>query len=429
MRSKSCVFILFLLLWSPSATWAQTSTEPFTPSSVEKAMTTAFDPNATQENTLTLTGSEEYTDNVNANAKARSDMISIIGARGSYIHQASRFQVKAALDGSYNAYALGNHADEFKGSGQATVTIAAVPNLLFLEAEDQFRQVYRSLTAGETNATDTSRDQVTQNSSTARLYVTPHFSDRLEFKFGTSCGAILYGQSTTSANKQYYSTFGQSFYALTPTLKLTTETEAIHTDSESLTQDKYLFSSGFIWNYSATGSLETKVGSRLNTYSSHASKWDVYWNALLTQSFKRYTFTIDTSSLDVENPSTSYSSRTQKAGVAVRWNGERLHLRAGGEIIFLTGEGTSDTQQINASLSGSYDLTSRLTFKASGSRNVSDQTSSNTTRWYAGGSLNYALGERYSLECYYRWKLATTSSSSSSSYTLDRIGLSIKRTF
>jgi len=429
MRLKSFVFILLLSLWAPPATWGQTSTEPFTPSGVEKTMTTVFDPKAPQENTLTLYGSEEYTDNVNESAKARSDMISIIGARGNYIHQASRFQVKAALDGSYNAYALGNHANEFKGSGQATATVAAVPNLLFLEGEDQFRQVYTSLTTGETNPTDTSRDQVTQNSSTARVYVTPHFNDRLELKLGTSYGAIAYSQSDNATDKQYYTAFGQSFYALTSTFKLSTETEVIHIDTNHRSQDKYLCSGGFIWNYSETGSFEAKSGPRLNTYSTHASQLDWYWNALLSQSFKRYTFSLDTSSLDVENPSTNYSSRTQKAGASLAWQGERLGLRARGEYVFLNGQETADTRQVNTSLTGSYDLTPRLTLKAAGSRNVSDQSGNNITRWYADGSLSYALNDRYSLECYYRWKIAESSSSSNNSYTLDRFGLSIKRTF
>lgn len=428
MRLKLLSFLLLIILCAPGKSWAQTGTEPFTPSAVESSMNTVFDPKVSQENTLTLSGSVEYIDNVNESSNALSDMISIIGATGHYNHQSSRLRVKASLDGSYNVYALGNHANELKGSGQFMATVAAIPNLLFLEAEDQFRQVFTSLTEGDTNPTDTSRDQVTQNTSTARLYITPDFNDRLELKLGVGYGTTLYDNPDNTTNKQYYTAFGKSFYALTKNLKLTVETEVLHVTFQDNTQDKYLCSGGFIWNYSETGSFEAKAGPRLNTYSSNASNLDLFWNALLTQSFKRYTFSLDSSSLDVENPSEGYSDRTQKAGATLGWQGDRLTLRARGEYVFLTSQETGDTQQINASLTGSYDLTPRLTFKASGSSNYSSQSGNTNTRWYADASLTYALSDRYSLEGYYRWKIYE-SSSASNNYTLNRIGLSIKRTF
>lgn len=427
MRMLFLAVFLLLPLCAPLTAGAQTSTEPFTPSEVEKSLVTVFDPKATQENTLSLSAGQEFNDNVNEKSKARSDWVSIVNALGNYSHQSSRLKFSANLDGSYNIYALGNRTNELKGSGQIKATVAVVPELVFLEGDEQFRQVFSNLTSGETNTTDSSRGQVTQNTGVIRAYVTPHFNDRLALKFGTTYTSIIY--DSTESNKQYYGVFLQSVYDLLPRFKLTAETEAKRMESQNGGLQKLLCSGGFIWEYGPDGVLQAKGGPRFNQYDGGESHLDLYWNAVLSQGFGRYTITLDTSSIDAENPSSEYSTRTSKAGASLAWKGERATLQARGEYSFLNGQDTTNTEQVNASLTGIYELTPRLTFKASGSRNLSLQTASTKTRWYADASLTYALGERYSLECYYRWKLSQASGGGDDDYTVNRIGLTVKRTF
>jgi len=420
---------VLLLLLAPLAAGAQTNTSNVTSSQLEKPLDPGSAATATSPpaSSLTLGASEEHNDNVNEESQGQSDWVSMFTVVGNYSHQSSRLSLEGVVDGSYNIYALGNHSDEFKGFGRAKATVAIVPGLLILEGQDQIRQVFSNLTEGESTSDDSSRGQVFQNTGIARMYLTPRLSDRFTLKFGGDYTSVVY--DSTETNKQYYGIFLFGAYDLHPRLSLTAESEANHMESQLGDMEKFLCSGGFVWNYSSDGSLQAKAGPRFSRYSDGSSDVNIFWSALATQKLGRYIAALDSSSLYTENPSTTYATRTSKIGATFTRTGDRSKVEARGEYSILNGQDTQQTEQATLKLSGNYELTPRLLVKASGARTLNLQTSSSNTRWYADVSLEYSLAERYTVGCYYKWKLSDASAGGDANYVVNRMGVTIKRTF
>lgn len=382
----------------------------------------------TTDYNVTFSVGEEYNDNVNESASRKGDMVTAVAANGQAKLDAGRVQASGTVDGSYNFYALGNRGNEFKGSAGAKVAVTLVQDLLFLEGEDQFRQVYRSLTRGETNSTDSTRDMVNQNTVSGRLYITPRLGERTTFKLGGEFNAVIYDSSGDS-NRQTYSLFAQSGYDLTPTLQLLLDLQAQHIDNGSYWTQTYTASTGASWVYSPNGSLTFRAGPRFTRYSNGASSVKPYGNASLTHNFGRASLGASLSSEYTENPSTRYPTLKSTAGVTAGYAFERWSVQARASYSFMSGEDTENTQLVSLGLSANYDLTSRLRARAGFSRESSADSSQTQARWYVDGSLSYDLGRDFSLEGYYKWKLSDTMQGTGSSYQVNIVGLRIRKTF
>jgi hypothetical protein len=430
--SKRWYPLLFALLlgaapW-PSTGPAATLDDFFTWSSVEKAYPDPQRAKSIQENTLTLSSGDEYNDNVNEKARKQADFVNSVSANGGYNHQSSRLKVMGSLDGSYNYYSMGNRANEFRGGGQASVSLAVVPNSIFLEGQDSFRQVFSSLVQGQTNSSDSSRGQTTQNSATFTAYATPHLGDRLALKVGVDLTSIMYN-STETTNKQGYGAFIQSAYDLTPKLQLTAETEANHESTSHGGQQWTIVAGGFMWEYTDGGTLQAKAGPRFTSYEDGGSELDPFWNVRLSQTIRRMSLSIDSSSFYVENPSSSYTSKSRKIGATVGWKNDRTSLQFRGTYSILDGGGLASTNQTSVNLTASHELTPRLSMRMSATEELSDQSGYSHTRLYADGSLIYQLAEKWSVEGYYRWKLSDSSSGGNDNYTVNKVGLQLRKSF
>ncbi|GFK93894.1 hypothetical protein NNJEOMEG_01732 [Fundidesulfovibrio magnetotacticus] len=382
---------------------------------------------STLKHELRLGAGEEYNSNVNEKPKAQHDFSSVISAVGSANLESTYLTASAKIDGTYNIYALGNRADEFKGTAQVKGTGNIIKEFLFLEGEGQFQQVFSNLARGETNPTDSTRNQVNQNTVTGRIYVTPRLTDRLSLKAGFQYTAIIYNQP--ERNKQGCNVFALSNYELTPNLSLILEGDGGRQDSQTGWFERVVLGGGFLWTYSQDGSIQIKVGPRFTRYDQGDFTTDIYWDARLVHSFKKLQLTADTSSKYVENPSSRYTSRQNSAGASLAWTEDRLTLQAKASYSTLSGKGTQNSEQVSLGLSASYELTPRLKLKASGTRELSTTDSGSLTRWYADLSGTYDLGHDFSLEGYCKFKFSDSSASSSNNYTVNIVGLRLKKQF
>ena len=377
--------------------------------------------------TVTVGAGEEYNTNVNEKSTPRADWVSVGTAKGGATYEAPRLKAEGKIDGSFNVYALGNRTDEFKGSGQAKASVAVMPEVLFVEGEEQFKQVFTNLARGETNPTDSTRDQSNQNTLIGRIYLTPHLSDRLALKAGTEFTAYIYDSSVQ--NKQQYTAFANTMYELTPSLQFLLDLLAQRQETKLGGYERASARAGFKWNYMDGGSIMLSGGPRYSRYDNGATNLDPDIEAKLDQTLGRLLFTGAASSKYVENPSSIYSSRTNVVSGSVAWKHDRGSFTARAGYTLLDGEDTKRSNQLSLGLAAEYQITSRLLLKASGARETSLTSTNFQTRWYAEGNLAYELGHNFSLEGYSKWKLSNTTLGTNSNYTVNIAGIRLTKTF
>lgn len=396
---------------------------------------------ASSEYSMTLGVGEEYNSNVNDTNNGKSDWISKMTAVGSFNYSGPRVSVGGAINGSYNVYALGNRNDEFKGGANLNAKVALADELLFVEANGNFQQVYQNLIRGETNPTDSTRGQVNQYTTTGKVYFTPHFSDRLSVRIGYDCTAYLYGddqgtRSTTTltgasstTNKFIHVLYLSTAYELTPVFQITFDANALKNDSSNGSTDQAYVNAGFKWQYSEDGMMYAKVGPRISKYSNGASTLNPYVDASISQRFGRLSATASLGSQYAENPASTYPSLQNRVGMELAWNAERLSLQARGSYSLTDGEDTQKSNQLALGLTAMYKLTPRLAVSAGASTNTTQTSNSFQVRWYANGGLTYELGKNFSLEGYYRWKISGATQGANTNNSVSIVGLSLRKTF
>ena len=405
----------------------------------------------TTDYSMTLGVGEEFNSNVNESSNPESDWISKVTAVGSISYDAARLSVSGQVNGSFNVYALGHRNDEFRGAASLNAKATVLEELLFVEANGSFQQVYRNLIRGETNPTDSTRSQVNQYVTTGKVYLTPHVADRLYVRIGYDITAYLYGdtqntgasayraytESTYAAggtgvnNKFNHTVYLNTVYDLTPLLQVTFDANAqkqVSQVQDGGSMQAYV-SGGIKWQFSENGSLTAKVGPRVARYDNGAYSLNPYVDVSISQSFNRFTAAGTLSSLYTENPSTTYPSLKKSAAASLTWNGDRLSLTGRASYSNTDGEDTTNSDQLSLGITAKYQVTPRLTVSAGGSREASLVSASSQVRWYANGGVSYDLGRDYSLEGYYRWKLADSSLPGNSNYTVNIVGLSLRKTF
>lgn len=395
----------------------------------------------TSEYSMTLGVGEEYNSNVNDKNNGQADLVSKATAVGAFKYQASRLAVDGKIDGSFNIYALGHRNDEFKGSGQLNSKLTVSEELFFVEANGSFQQVYSNLIRGETNPTDSTRSQVNQYTTIGKVYLTPHLADRLAVKIGYDFTAYIYGDpqgtgtsnsatgNDTGTNKVVHSVYATTVYELTPVFQVTLDANALKQYSQKGGLERAYVNGGFRWQFSEEGYVYAKAGPRYSKYDNGASSLNPFVDAAISQKFGRFTTTASLSSMYTENPSATYSSLKNTAGMVLAWDAERLSLQARGSYSLTDGEDTQRSNQFSLGITAKYNLTSRLAISAGGAREATQTSNSFQVRWYANGGLTYDLGKDFSLEGYYRWKVAESTQGVNNNYTVNIVGLSLKKTF
>lgn len=395
----------------------------------------------TSEYSMTVGVGEEYNSNVNDKNNGQSDWVSKATAVGAFKYGGVRLAVDGKVDGSFNIYALGHRNDEFKGSGQLNSKLTVSEQLFFVEANASFQQVYQNLIRGETNPTDSTRNQVNQYTTTGRAYLTPHFSDRLAVRIGYEFTAYVYGNpqglgtansssgSGTGTNKVVHSVFASTVYDLTPVCQVTLDANALKQFSQNGGLERAYVALGGRWQFSEDGSIFAKAGPRYSKYDNGASSLNPFVDAAITQKFGRFSTSATVSSMYTENPSATYSSLKNTVGASIAWEAERLSLQARGSYSLTDGEDTQRSNQFSLGITAKYALTPRLALSAGGARETTQTSNSFQVRWYANGSIIYDLGKDFSLEGYYRWKVSESTQGVNNNYTVNIVGLSLRKTF
>lgn len=379
------------------------------------------------EHSLIVGTGEEYNSNVNEKASAKPEWTTILSANGTASYESARITASGIVDGTYNFYALGNRQDEFKGSASAKSTVTVVQDFLYAEGEDLFSQVYNNLGRGETNPTDSTRQQTNQNIVIGRAYITPHVGERLSLKLGYEFKAVMYDKS--AQNKQTNMIFAKTGYDLTPKFHLLFDTDGSRLDGPSGWYERVVLSGGFKYEYMEKGILQVKAGPSFTRYDTGSFVLDPFWEAGITHAFDRLTLSIDTSSVYSENPVTRYNSRKTAVGGKATWQMDRLALNAGTTYSALGGEDTQQSEQISLTAGFTYDLTPKLVLKANGTQAFSTTGGKSQTRWYADGSLTYEIKNEFYIEGYYKWKLSGSSQGGDNNYQVNIVGLRLKKTF
>ncbi|MFP5221203.1 MAG: hypothetical protein ACLGSA_02825 [Acidobacteriota bacterium] len=399
------------------------------------------------EYSISLGLGQEYNSNVSETQEPEADWISKGSAAGTFWYNSARFGVDGSVNGSYNVYALGTRGDEFRGSAHLGTKITVVENLFFVEARGNFEQVYQNLIQGETNPTDSGRGQVDQYRVSGSAYITPRISDRLTSRVGYDFSTYIYGGAPTGTGPNYYSSSSGTAYSggvfdkashtlsanltyeLTPTVQLMLDANSSLQNSTGGSLNRSYVSGGFVWNYSQDGSIHAKAGPRISIYNNGTTNVNTFLDAGWSQQFGRFNVGATVSSQYVDNPSSVYSSLQNSVGMSVGWSGERLRLSANASYGLTTGEDTANSNQLSLGVTANYALTSRLSLSLGASRDEALATRYSQVRWYANGGLSYDLGRNFSVDGYYRWKLSESGQGISRNYSVNVVGVNLRKSF
>lgn len=393
---------------------------------------------SSEENTITVGIGEEYNDNVNERPNAKSDFITKPYAKGAMKYEGGRILLDGYIDASYNLYAQGNRADEFKGTALLHTKAALVRDSVFAEASGNIQQVFKSIALGQSNSVDSTNNQVNQGTINGQLYATPRLNERTSLKTGYDFTAYVYGwgpwqnnttqNGNSSVNKTIHTVFANAAYELTPLWQLFLEANASRQDTIRGGYDKVYANTGFRYQFSEEGVLQVKAGPQYAWFDNGTSTLTPYVDAFAEQKFGRLALRGYATSNYAENPASKFAALKQTAGFRGTWTGERASLTANAMYTVTSGEETIRSNQLSLSTRLSYALTERLTASV-GAQCESNVTSRyNQVRWYADGGLTYELGKDFSLQGYYNWKLSD-SNSHAYNYNVNIIGIRLMKTF
>jgi len=384
-----------------------------------------------------ISAGEEYNDNVNDTSDKKADFITFFSPTVHFLYTGNR--VKAAIDysGTLRIYDTGQRTNEILNSLAATASAEVVENLLVVDVSDTNQMVFSDTTQGTPNTSDSTRNQVNQNSFAAGATLTPHFGDRTQFKLGYRFTGTAYA-SGTGVNKYDQQGFLDVLYELTPTLEIGANSKVIRQTSDGGDVTRYYLTAVTRYTYSEGCYIYIQGGGVESVYDLGGNKllpsWSAGWNHVIGRSG----ISLQTSGDYVDNPSTIYNSFRATYSATLYHDFDRARVAASVSYSDYTGQDTGHSKDVTANVNLNYEITPRLGASVSlglvntiGSSNnfATLSNSNNTQRLYGSAELNYQLPKDFSVKAYYRNKTSLAGSGNFNTYNSNIVGVGLTKTF
>jgi hypothetical protein len=353
---------------------------------------------------------EEYTDNVEQEQDGEEDFITVLTPRLSYARDGARLQASADYKGDYRYYARQTRDEEFNHDLRAKALLDAWDSFLFLEASDVYRLVNSDRTRGDAEDGESTVDLVQQNTFRFSPYIEPRFGNRGGAKIGYAFTNIWYNNDDGDS-KNIHTGFLDADYEMTAQTALLSGYSYTQELSDEDTLDRHIVYLGASHAYSEDGSVYIKVGPQYTRYRERdSSSSGLYWDAGLNHDFGLVQLELTSGVTFEDDPDTgeTYERRFGTLRLSKSWERTLASVFASIEDYEESADGgisdeSGSVRRTALGLSVSHDITSRLKASARASHDFKDDDD-DTKRWFASLGLDYALGERTSLGCWYRFK-------------------------
>ncbi len=384
---------------------------------------------------------EEYNDNIREERNGEGDFVTNVKPSVGYRHEGAQTLVEAGYTGTWKHYAANTMDQEFNHDARARALVDAWRNFLFFDVGDVYRMVNRDTTRGDVIEEDSTLDQVQQNTFSFSSYITPRFGDRGSMKTGYAYSNIWYEKDGEAKN--IHRGFADLIYELSPRSALLSGYSYTYQISNSGDQNQHIAYLGASYQYAQNSRLFAKAGPQYTRYGeSGTSSLSLYWDAGWTHDFGHVLLDVTTGVKSEDDPDSGDTydkrfgtvrlSRPFERGVVSVFTTVEDYEQDGGSDTTVEDygqEGGSDTaRRLYAGVNVSHELTSRLSGALSVSRDLQDESSENTTRWYGSLAFKYALAEDLAAEAWYRYK-DVSNSEGDDDYAVHRIGVQLTKQF
>lgn len=370
---------------------------------------------------------EEYNDNVREERQGDGDFVTTVKPSVGYRREGARTLVEAGYTGAWNHYAANTRDQEFNHDAMVHALVDAWRNFLFFDLGDTYRMVNRDSTRGEVIEGDSTLDQVQQNTLSFSSYITPRFGDRGAMKTGYAYSNIWYEKGGEA--KDIHRGFADLTYELSSRSALLSGYSYTQQLSDSGDLARHVAYLGASYQYAENSNIFAKAGPQHTRYDlSGTSSFALFWDAGWTHDFGHVLLNVSTGVKSEDDPDSGDTYDKRFGTVRLSKEFERSTLGVFTTLEEYEQEDDAGTiRRTYAGVNVTHELTSRLSGALSLARDLRNESSEDSARWYGSLVFKYALAEDLAAEAWYRYKDA--SSSDDDDYTVQRIGVQLTKRF
>jgi hypothetical protein len=380
-----------------------------------------------------LAVSEEFTDNVfETNSNRTSDYITrtLPGVAMSYKAPALTGNLDYVFD--YRYYARKNREDEIAHSLNAKSHLTAVENLLFLDISDEYQRVSLDVTRDVTKES-LFLNQTDRNVATASPYFTLHPTERIALKSGYRFIDTRYF-SQFGIDKTEHIAFLNMAYEISKRWSLTADYIFIRELAVINNFSQHQALGGFRYEYADKSFIFAQAGNTWISYDSGQRFNSIIWNAGFTHVFDTVTATITTGMKYNEDPLLNIQQvqeRFVNGALEMRFQRGTLNLSPYYSVFVQTENDILQTKKYGATVSGSYEITSKLNGRLAFTAEKYEQPfiGNDTKRLQVDSSLSYLLAKQVTASLSYIYVSYYSPDSAVDNRHVNRAMVEIKKVF
>lgn len=376
----------------------------------------------------TVTLSEEFNDNVNETANAKSDLVTSLKPTLKWNYIGSRTTSSISYAGNLRQYAFGNRQDEFLNTLEANAQLDAIKNLLSINFSDNNKMVFTDATLGSTNDADSTTRQVNQNTFMTGATLLPASWDRTPVTVDAAFFKTTYWDGT-GIDKTGQQIILDLLHSTTDRLDLGADAKLFHQEATGANLIRLSASGVIRYTYADDCFIYGRIGLIRSQTQGFDREIKPIWSAGLSHNFGRTAINIDSQAGYIDNPSSSQDTYRYTITAYLQRTIDRSMLTINAGYTDYTTQNDEQNKQITLGIKEAYELTSRLRFTISGSYITNTTFGQTLDRLYGSTELNYDLPKDYTISLWYRHKLSNSTSSSTNTYQVHMTGIGLQKTF
>jgi hypothetical protein len=376
----------------------------------------------------TVTLSEEFNDNVNETANAKSDLVTSLKPTLKWNYIGNRTTGSISYAGNLRQYAFDNRQDEFLNTLEAKAQLDAVKNLLSINFSDNNKMVFTDATLGATNDADSTTRQVNQNSFTTGATLLPASWERTPVTLDASFFKTTYWDGT-GIDKTGQQITLDLLHSTTDRLDLGGDAKFFHQEATGANLIRLSASGVIRYTYADNCFIYGRIGLIRSQAQGFDREIKPIWSAGLSHNLGRTVINIDSQAGYIDNPSSNQDTYRHTITAYLQRTIDRSMLTVNAGYTDYTTQNNEQNKQITLGFKEAHELTSRLRFTISGSYVTNTTLGQTLDRLYGSTELNYDLPNDYTISLWYRHKASNSTASSTNTYQVHITGVGLQKTF
>ncbi|WP_139311535.1 hypothetical protein [Desulfovibrio sp. DV] len=380
------------------------------------------------ETSASISLSEEFNDNVNDTANAKSDLITSLKPTLKLDYAGNRTTASVAYAGSLRQYAFGNRQNEFLNTLEAKASLEAIENLLLAKVSDSNKMVFTDATLGAATEADSTSNQVNQNNLKVGLGLQPASWERTPVSLDVDYMKTTYWDGT-GIDKNGQQIVLDVLHSATQLLDIGGDAKVYRQEAADTNLTRISATGVVRFTYAEDCYLYSRVGVMRSVIQGESHEIQPIWSAGLAHVFGRTSLTIDSQAGYIDNPSTIQDTYRTTITANLQRTFERSILTLNAGYVDYSGNDTLQSKQLTVGLKELYSLTPRLNFVLSGSYITNTTSIQTLDRIYGASELHYELPSDYSLSLWFRHKVSNSTTNNANTYHANMVGIGLQKTF